>query len=160
MFVVAKQINMNNIENIERPSKEEQKAAMESYDVLAAALGQIHSDYPEIEIEETNERIKIPLKALQLLAKILKETSKGKPVSIVPIATEITTQAAAELLGCSRPHLVKLLEKGEIGFTKIGKHRRIKYQDIFDYKRKMKAEQRKLLIEIMKSDEESGLYDS
>lgn len=151
---------MNNIENIERPSKEEQKAAMRSYDALAAALDQIHSEYPEIEIEETNKRIKIPLKALQLLAKILKETSHGKPVSIVPIATEITTQAAAELIGCSRPHLVKLLENGEISFTKVGKHRRIKYQDVINYKRKMKEEQRKLLIEIMKSDEESGLYDS
>lgn len=151
---------MNSIDNIERPSKEEQKAAIESYDALVSALEQVHSDYPEIEIEETNERIKIPLKALQLLAQILKETSQGKPISIVPVATEITTQAAAELLGCSRPHLVKLLEKGEINFTKIGKHRRIKYQDIIDYKRKMKAEQRRLLIEIMKADEEAGLYDS
>ncbi|WP_439488731.1 excisionase family DNA-binding protein [Algoriphagus sp.] len=151
---------MNTINDIERPSKEEQKAAMVSYDALAAALEQIHSDFPEIEIEETSERIKIPMKALQLLAKILKETSQGKPVSIVPIATEITTQAAAELIGCSRPHLVKLLENCEISFTKIGKHRRIKYQDIIDYKRKMKAEQRKLLIEIMKADEETGLYDS
>lgn len=151
---------MNDINNIERPSKEEQRTAMVSYDALAAALKQIHSDCPEIEIEETKERIKIPLKALQLLAKILKETSQGKPISIVPIATEITTQAAAELLGCSRPHLVKLLENGEINFTKIGKHRRIKYQDIIDYRKKMKANQRKLLIEIMKADEETGLYDS
>jgi len=151
---------MNNIENIERPSKEDQKAAMVSYGALAAVLDQIQSDYPEIEIEGNNERIKIPLKALQLLAKILKETSQGKPVSIVPIATEITTQAAAELIGCSRPHLVKLLENGEINFTKIGKHRRIKYHDVIDYKKKMKAEQRRLLIEIMKSDEEAGLYDS
>ena len=86
---------------------------MVSYDVLASTLSQIHSDYPEIEIEETNERIKIPLNALKLLAKILKATSQGKPISIVPIATEITTQAAAELLGCSRPHLIKLLENGE-----------------------------------------------
>jgi hypothetical protein len=33
---------------------------MESYDAFAAALDQIHFDYPEIEIEETKERIKIP----------------------------------------------------------------------------------------------------
>lgn len=151
---------MERIGEIRRPSKEEQKAAMESYDALVSTLGLIQSDYPEIEIEETNERIRIPLSALKLLAKILKETSQGKPISIVPIATEITTQAAAELLGCSRPHLVKLLEKGDIQFTKIGKHRRIKYQDVFEYKKKLKAEQRKLLVEIMKADEESGMYDS
>jgi excisionase family DNA binding protein len=151
---------MENIDEIKRPSKQEQKAAMESYNALASALEQIHSEYPEIEIEETNERIKIPLNALELLARILKETSQGKLISIVPIATEITTQAAAELIGCSRPHLIKLLEKGEIEFTKIGKHRRIKYQDVLEYKKKVKAEQRKLLIEIMQADEESGLYDS
>lgn len=151
---------MKSIAEFNRPSKEEQKAAMESYDALASTLEQIHTDFPEIEIEENKERIKIPLNALKLLAIILKETSQGKPISIVPLATEITTQAAAELLGCSRPHLVKLLEKGEIKFTKIGKHRRIKYQDVLEYKKKLKAKQRQLLIEIMKSDEDSGLYDS
>lgn len=151
---------MESIDEVKRPTKEEQKTAMESYDALASTLEQIHSDYPEIEIHETNERIKIPLNALKLLAKILKETSQGKPISIVPIATEITTQAAAELLGCSRPHLVKLLEEGKINFTKIGKHRRIKYQDILEYKKQLKHKQRKLLVEIMKADEESGLYDS
>lgn len=151
---------MKSIDEVKRPTKEEQKTAMESYDALASTLEQIHSDYPEIEIHETNERIKIPLNALKLLAKILKETSQGKPISIVPIATEITTQAAAELLGCSRPHLVKLLEEGKINFTKIGKHRRIKYQDILEYKKQLKHKQRKLLVEIMKADEESGLYDS
>lgn len=56
-----------------------------------------------------------------------------------------------------KPHLMKLLETGEISYTKIGKHRRIKYQDIIEYKREMKAKQRKLLIEIMKAE---GLYDS
>ena len=151
---------MKSLEEIRRPSKEEQKAAMESYDALASTIEQIHSDYPEIEIEETNERIKIPLHALKLLAKILKETSQGKPISIVPLATEITTQAAAELLGCSRPHVVKLLEEGKINFTKIGKHRRIKYQDVVEYKKQLKGKQRKLLSEIMKADEESGMYDS
>lgn len=148
------------MEKISRPSKKDQKTAMESYNALIASLENIHADYPEIEIEETKERIKIPINTLRLLSNILKQTSQGRPVSIVPIATEITTQAAAELLGCSRPHLVKLLEKGEIAFTKVGKHRRIKYEDILSYKKKLKDNQRKLLAEIMKSDEESGLYDS
>src|SRR5690606_21219122 len=109
---------MGHIENIERPSKEEQKAAMESYDALASALEHIHSDYAEVGIEETSEKIKVPVKALHLLAKILKETSQGKAVSILTIAAELTTQAAAEILGCSRPHVVKLLETGEIRYTK------------------------------------------
>jgi excisionase family DNA binding protein len=151
---------MEHLKNISRPSKKEQKTAMESYDALASVLEKLSSENPEIEIEETQEKIRIPLKALKLLAKILKVTGQGKPISIVPIATEMTTQAAAEYLGCSRPHLVKLLEEGKIAFTKIGKHRRVKYEDVLNYKNEMKSKQKNLLIDIIKSDEEIGLYDS
>jgi len=146
--------------DIKKPSKEEQRAAMESYDALAGTLEQLHSETPEIEIEETREKIRIPLSALKLLSKILKEISQGRAVSIIPIATEMTTQAAAELLGCSRPHVVKLLEEGKIEYTKVGKHRRVKYEDVINYRNKIKSRQKKLIEEVMKADEESGLYDS
>ena len=146
--------------DIKKPSKDEQRAALESYDALSASLEQLRSDNPEIEIEETEQRIRIPISALKLLAKILKEISLGNPISIVPIATELTTQASAEFLGCSRPHLVKLLESGKISFTKVGKHRRIKYEDIAIYKNKMKSRQRAKIQELMDLDEESGMYDT
>lgn len=146
--------------DIKRPSKAEQKVALESYTALAAALEELQSKTPRIEIEETEEKIKIPLNALKLLAKILKATSQGKPISIVPIATEMTTQSAAEILGCSRPHLVKLLETGQINYTKVGRHRRLKFEDVMNFKKETKEKREKLLGEIMRSDEELGLYDS
>ena len=133
---------------------------MKSYDALSEVLNELQTKNPEIEIQETKEKIIIPLSALKLLAQILKETSQGKPISIVPIATEMTTQAAADILGCSRPHLIKLLDKRQIKFTKVGRHRRLMYEDVLEYKKKMKAEQERLIEEIMRSDEELGLYDS
>ena len=151
---------MNPVTHIKKPSKLDQKIASESYDALAAVMGQIHSEQPEIEIEETSEKIKIPLSALQLLGEILKAMGQGKLISIVPVATEVTTQAAAEILGCSRPHLVQLLENGKIAFTKVGKHRRIKLDDIMQYKKQMKEQQKKYIIDLMLADEETGLYDS
>ena len=146
--------------DIRKPTKEEQRAALESYEALASSIEQLHTEMPEIEIEETEEKIRIPLSALRLLAKILKEISRGNPISIVPIATEMTTQAAAELLGCSRPHFVRLLEEGKIPYTKVGKHRRIKYEDVVIFKKEMKAKQRNKIRELMQLDEESGLYDT
>ena len=133
---------------------------MASYNALSVMLEHLKSNTPEIEIEETKEKIKIPLRALKLLVKILEATSQGKPISIIPIATEMTTQAAAEFLGCSRPHLVKLLEDGEIPFTKVGKHRRVRFEDLAVHKREKKEEREALLIQIMKGDEKFGLYDS
>lgn len=151
---------MLELKNVSKPSKEEQRVAMKSYSALAEVLEQLHIENPEIEIEETQERIKVPLKALKLLAEILRVTSEGKPISIIPIATEMTTQAAADLLGCSRPHLIKLLEKGEIEYTKVGKHRRVKFEDVMNYKKLQKDKQRELLRQMMQADEETGLYDT
>jgi excisionase family DNA binding protein len=151
---------MKVLEQIRKPSKLDQKIASASYSALASVLEQLNSEQPEIEIEETAEKIKIPLPALKLLGEILKAMGEGKMISIVPIATEVTTQAAAEILGCSRPHLVKLLEEGKIEFTKVGKHRRIKFDDIVKYRQEMKRQQKQHIIDIMNADEESGLYDS
>lgn len=140
---------MKAYQNINKPSKEEQKVALESYDALASVLENLKSDNPEIEIEETQDRIQIPLNALKLLSKILKSMSQGKPFSLVPVATEVTTQKAAEILGCSRPHLVKLLENGEINYTKVGKHRRIKFEDVIRFKNGIKEVRKKHLIDLM-----------
>lgn len=151
---------MNTLEEIKKPTKAEQKIAQESYFVLSSVLRNIEEGDTEIEIEETKERLKIPYKALKFLGEILKAMSEGKPVSIVPVATEVTTQKAAEILGCSRPHIVKLLEDGKINYTKVGKHRRILFEDLLKYKKEMKSEQKKHIIDIMSFDEEIGLYDS
>ena len=151
---------MNSIDEIKKPSKEEQQIALESYSALDAVLKQISSKSPEIEIEETGQRIKVPIQALRLLAKILQATAQGKPISIVPLAMEVTTQSAADFLGCSRPHLVKLLEEGAIPYTTVGRHRRVKFEDLQRFKKAMKATQKKLLIEMMKQDEDFKMYDS
>lgn len=145
---------------MDKPSKQEQRTAIKSYSALAEVIKHLKTEEPEIEIEETNEHIKIPMKALKLLSEILEAMSKGQPISIVPIAAEITTQKAAEILGCSRPYLVKLLEEGKIPFTKIGRHRRIKMEDVLTYKENKKQEQKQRLIEMMQNDEALGLYDS
>lgn len=143
-----------------RLSKSEQRIAEKSHEALSQILEHSHFTMIEIEIEETKEKLQIPLRAMELFNEILKAMSQGKPIAIVPIATEVTTQKAAEILGCSRPHLVKLLENGKLDFVKVGRHRRIKFEDVVNYKQKMKAEQKSRLVEMMHNDEELGGYDS
>jgi excisionase family DNA binding protein len=151
---------MKILEPIRKPSKSEQRIASESYETLFSVVEHLKTDDTEIEFDETNQKIKLPKSALRLLTEILKSMSEGKPISIVPVATEVTTQKAAEILGCSRPHLVKLLEDGLIAHTKIGKHRRVKFEDIMNYQMKMKELQKQYIVDMMHSDEETGLYDS
>ncbi len=153
---------MNAIQDYIKPNNAERRMAKLSYNALQESLDKMGfgKDKIEIEIEETQERITLPMSALRLLSDILKAMSEGNPVSIMPIATEVTTQKAAEMLGCSRPYLVKLLEENVIPYTKVGRHRRIMFKDVVEYKNKMKAEQKQNIIDIMNDDEEDGLYDS
>jgi len=150
--------NVNTLERVQKPSKEEQHAAMESYNALAAALDNLKSENPEIEIAETGQPIAIPLKALKLLGKILKLTSEGKPINIIPVAAEMTTQAAADIIGCSRPHFVKMLEEGKIPYHEVGRHRRVMVEDVIRYRDEKKKEQKHYLYQMMDADEKDGLY--
>lgn len=147
------------MKNLRKPTKSDQQIAIISYQSINNVIDRASSSNIEIEIEESHEKIILPKMAVELLGEILKSMSEGIPISIVPEATEVTTQKAAEIIGCSRPHLVKLLETGEIEFIKVGKHRRINIEDVYKYKLKMKETQKQRIIEMMNFDEEIGLYD-
>ncbi len=151
---------MKTIQEYKRPTKQEREIAQQSYQALSNTLAQLKTEKVDIEIEGSNDKIVLPLSALKFLEEVLKNISQGKIISIVPMATEVTTQKAAEILGCSRPHLIKILEEGKIPFTKVGRHRRIMFEDVVAYKRKMKEEQKQHIIDIMNADEEDGLYDT
>lgn len=143
-----------------KPSKEEMKAAGESLNKISSSIKKIKKPIAEIEIEETGEKIKVPLSALKFFTQILEIMKQGKPFSLMPVAAEMTTQAAAEFLNCSRPHVVKLLEEGKIPYTKIGRHRRIKLEDLQKFRDEMKANSKAKLIEMMKDSEDLNMYDS
>ncbi|HGP3076671.1 TPA: helix-turn-helix domain-containing protein [Pseudomonas aeruginosa] len=93
--------------------------------------------------EEANRQdLQVPTSAIRLLGQALCEIAVGHAVQIVPIRTELTSQEAADLLNVSRPHLVKLLDAGEIPYTKVGRHRRVKLADLASYKTRRDAANR------------------
>ena len=85
--------------------------------------------------------------------------ASGQAISLVLHNRELTTQEAADILNVSRPFLVKLLEKGEIPYIKVGSHRRILFQHLMTYKQQRKVQRRQLLDELIEMTEEAGLYE-
>lgn len=63
------------------------------------------------------------------------EIERIEPLTLVPVYKMLTTQQAADILNVSWPFLVLLLEKGEIEFSLVGRHRRIKAEHLFAYKK-------------------------
>jgi excisionase family DNA binding protein len=93
-----------------------------------------------VKFEDSEATIAIPYKAIELLHSILLNMAKGQSITLLLSDTEITTQQAAEILGMSRPHVVKLIEDGVIPHKKVGTHRRILLQDIIDYDAKIRKQ--------------------
>ncbi|GGO40723.1 hypothetical protein GCM10008949_50530 [Deinococcus humi] len=88
---------------------------------------------------------------------ILGEVAKGHAVQVLPVHAELSTQEAADLLGVSRPHLVKLLEEGALPHHKVGTHRRVKLDDVLTYRHQRDQDRRQALQALADLDQELGL---
>lgn len=91
------------------------------------------------------------------LLEVLRLVSSGRGFRMIPVEAELTTQQAADLLNVSRPYLVKLIENGEIPFTRTGRHRRIRANDLFSYRDKRDATRSSALEKLARTDAEQGL---
>ncbi len=87
-----------------------------------------------------------------LLMDLLGHIGKGDAVTLVPVPQMLTTQQAADILNVSRPYFVALLEKGEIENELVGRHHRVKAEDLFDYKNTRDSERASALDELAKTD--------
>lgn len=98
-----------------------------------------------IKLKDKENYLEISTEAFTLLQKILDLMARGKSITIVPTDESLTTQQAARMLNVSRPHVVKLLEAGEIPFKMVGSHRRIFLKDLEAYEKKIAKKREKQL---------------
>ncbi len=71
---------------------------------------------------------------LKLLRELTALASKHPGIAIVPIDRELSPADAGEILGISRPTVVRLMEAGELPFRFEGKHHRCKLEDVLQLK--------------------------
>lgn len=141
------------------PSEEETTLAKESSRQLSLYLSSKEEVKSIRVIDQAGEHeaVQIPTSAYRQLIDILAQMGQGNAVRLVPVHAELTTQEAADRLNVSRPFLVKLLDAGDIPFHKVGTHRRVRYQDLVQYKNRSYSDRLKALEELSAQAQELNM---
>jgi excisionase family DNA binding protein len=149
------------LDQVEEPliaTDEEAVIAKEAVEKLApvAASG------ADVRLRGVNEKgadivVPLPARAVQMIVEVLTAMAERKPVSVIPHTAELTTQQAADFLNVSRPHLVGLIDKGEIAHRMVGTHRRVRVSDLFAYKTKSDQARREAIAAMIAEAQELKL---
>lgn len=142
-------------------SDREAEMAMVAQRCLMAALD--HSRAQRIAL--VNEKgeiadapvLELPPQALRFFAKMLGMMAQRRPVMLVPQNHELTTQDAAALLNVSRPFVIKEIEAGRLRCRKVGRHRRIEFEELRRYQTAQRAQSEEALQKLADLSQELGL---
>lgn len=144
------------------PTEAEAQLSQESSRILASHIP-LHRSTRRLKIVEddgSEQDVVIPAAAYSLLVDILSQMAQGNAVTLIAIHAELTTQEAADILNVSRPFLIKLIEVGEIPYRKVGRHRRIRFEDLMKYKQQIDSQRMQALDELAAQAQELNMgYD-
>jgi excisionase family DNA binding protein len=143
---------MNGVERTSRPVDERTRA--EATRLLKALR---RTKNPRLALP-SGERAELPDPAANVLLEALAAVADGRDVKLVAADRDLTTGQAADLLGISRQYLVRLLDNGVIASYLVGTHRRIRLDDLLQFKSRRDEQRRAALREMVCEAEAAGLY--
>ena len=136
-----------------------QRALARVRDVLAETRTE---DSVQIEVRGEHggdEVLVLPRPTVLMFADILAALARGQGVQLMPLNAELTTQQAADMMNVSRPYLIGLLERQEIPYRWVGRHRRIRYSDLVAFIEADEVKRRAAIDELTRLDQELGTDD-
>lgn len=125
---------------------------------LAELASLLHDGGGELAVRRGGAQVEVPASARDVLTRIADVLAAGRGVAIVPVDRELTTTEAAGLLGVSRPTLIKMLEAGEIGYSRPNSSRRIPLEQVLAYRDRRGRIRRAILDEMTADAVEMGMY--
>jgi excisionase family DNA binding protein len=128
-------------EHVLSPDPSEQDGLVELREQLARIAGRRRRPVARLVSPEGIE-VEIPSSAFAALQAIVRDMAQGLTITLIPHDKELTTKEAADVLNVSRPFLVKLLDRGEMPYHRVGTHRRLNVEDVLAY-RDLRAKRRR-----------------
>lgn len=111
-------------------------------------------------IDAAGKETELPSEILDLLSFVMKVWKQGLGVTVTVQSQLVTTQEAANLIGCSRQHVVSLMKSGALAGRKIGTHRRIKLEDVLRFIQDEDRRRDSAMDEMVSVTEEIGGYEN
>jgi len=87
------------------------------------------------------DRVELPAELFRVLRQVVFALQQNHAVTVAPQTMTLTTQQAADLLGVSRPTVIKLLDERKVPYERTGTHRRILLRDLLAYRESRRAAQ-------------------
>lgn len=131
----------------------------ESLDELVDLVKRITVDQQAELVGPDGSRMQLPGPVYDVLREVVPAMARGQAVTIAPHNQRLTTQEAAEILGVSRPTLVKMLDDGLIPYEQPGRHRRILLRDVLEFQERRRAARQAGLDELIEVSEEADGYN-
>ncbi|MGN7797693.1 helix-turn-helix domain-containing protein [Leifsonia sp. 22587] len=107
-----------------------------------------------IQLEDGSEQ-SLPPRLVEFVTRVLSGTANG-PISVNLMPEELTTTQAADMLGVSRPTLMKLVSGKQIPSHKVGSHTRLNTRDVLTLREQRKSERAAAFARLRAWDEENG----
>ena len=85
---------------------------------------------------ESKDEVVLPKQTAVWVRDLLEDMAEGRLMRAPEPEEEMTTQQVANLLGVSRPFVVKLIDEGRLPGHKVGTHRRVYTRDAHAFKEK------------------------
>ena len=99
--------------------------------------------------------VTLPIDVQRLISQVLSSVAQRGEVTISRVPEELTSTVAAEILGVSRPTLMKWAKEGKIATHKRGTHNRFKRDDVLKLKQQRTEERMLAFSEWREFEEES-----
>ncbi|WP_431954252.1 helix-turn-helix domain-containing protein [Nocardia lijiangensis] len=105
--------------------------------------------------EDDHEQVAVPESVHRVLVLVVAALREGKAVTVAPQSMTLTTQQAADLLGVSRPTVVRLIDANEIPSERTGSRRRVLLTDVLAYRdERRKRQYEALAASLVELDDE------
>lgn len=129
--------------------------------VVTTTLGQVDpKDLSIVVMASDGRKIDVPSGMVRFLESALRIAASGGQVGISSLPEVLTSVEASQMLGVSRPTLLKMAKEGQIPSHKVGTHTRFRVDDVRRFVRERAESQSAVFEDLRDFEQHLGLEDS